>query len=389
MEWLVLSLLVAAVAGVALLPGPGAAPMAGDANSWHAVDGIRGSSNDPINVTGNEELGAVATSGNGTLENPYVIENLVIVAGEHGPAILIQDTDAHLIIRNCTLSGTRGIQLSSCTNVHVTGNDLSHGGVGYYSWNSSNNTVSGNIVSNNRWDGILLRASSNITVSGNDVTDNGSDGIHLIELSNSTVSGNTVSGHVQTGILMTDCQHMVVSGNTATGNDRHGISVSGSGNTVSGNTAAGNGIDGISVSGSGNTVSGNTATGNDSVGISMSGSGNTVSGNTATSNDWHGIRLWRVNNSKISGNTASNNGEYGIWMWSSSNNTVSGNILHYNSRGCIRDDGTGNVLIDNDCVSPPPISGYVPWLLAVAMIVAVAGIVPAGRWVRKGNSPRA
>ena len=67
-----------------------------------------------IFIDGNAELAANATTGNGSAGNPYIIENYVINAtGLGADGILIQNTTAHFILRNCTITdaffGSAGI----------------------------------------------------------------------------------------------------------------------------------------------------------------------------------------------------------------------------------------------------------------------------------------
>ena len=64
----------------------------------------------PIYIDGNEALAsfiAAEGSGDGTSASPYIIEDLVINASTaHGIEIL--NTDAYLIIQNCTIEGGSG-----------------------------------------------------------------------------------------------------------------------------------------------------------------------------------------------------------------------------------------------------------------------------------------
>ncbi|MEW6070669.1 MAG: hypothetical protein AB1485_08630, partial [Candidatus Thermoplasmatota archaeon] len=88
-------------------------------------------SHEPIYIHGNDEFvkmnGIIA--GSGVKDDPYIIEGWKIkVEGDHGNGILIMDTSAWLILRNCHVIGygylssearerwSRGIHLHNVTN---------------------------------------------------------------------------------------------------------------------------------------------------------------------------------------------------------------------------------------------------------------------------------
>ncbi|NVM54013.1 MAG: hypothetical protein HWN66_09965, partial [Candidatus Helarchaeota archaeon] len=63
----------------------------------------------PLSIYGNTELNATASAGNGSLGNPYILENYVINAsGLPASGITIENTNAYFILRNCTVFGATG-----------------------------------------------------------------------------------------------------------------------------------------------------------------------------------------------------------------------------------------------------------------------------------------
>jgi len=80
----------------------------------------------PIRIIGNEQFTEEngVTGGNGTVDDPYIIENWVIVSdGSASQGIFINNTDVYFVIRNCTISGfhhpdeyRQGIELSEVTH---------------------------------------------------------------------------------------------------------------------------------------------------------------------------------------------------------------------------------------------------------------------------------
>ena len=77
----------------------------------YAVDASELSLHSPIYIKGNDgftmENGVI--SGNGTQENPYIIENLKIRANLRNDGIRIEDTDKYFVIRNCYIFYLDGI----------------------------------------------------------------------------------------------------------------------------------------------------------------------------------------------------------------------------------------------------------------------------------------
>ncbi|MBD3408391.1 MAG: hypothetical protein GF411_19870 [Candidatus Lokiarchaeota archaeon] len=91
----------------------------------------------PININGNSELDALGLQGNGTQEDPYILENIEIATDE-GDCIRIENIDRFLVIRNCSLS-TTGSAYATCIvlidlkNVNISNCYLADGYHGIYS----------------------------------------------------------------------------------------------------------------------------------------------------------------------------------------------------------------------------------------------------------------
>ena len=67
-----------------------------------------------ISIDGNAALIAFPDkTGNGTISNPYIIEDLEIILGGSGYCIEIRNTNLYLTINNCTLDGQYGILFSN------------------------------------------------------------------------------------------------------------------------------------------------------------------------------------------------------------------------------------------------------------------------------------
>ncbi|MFX0201021.1 MAG: nitrous oxide reductase family maturation protein NosD, partial [Candidatus Hodarchaeota archaeon] len=225
---------------------------------------------EPIVIKSDVDFVTLGFPGDGSPENPYVIERLNITRSTT-PLIQIKDTTVYFHIRNNFLNG-------------LTSEDPIH------------------------------------------------DGIHLIYVSHGTVASNIIT-NCEVGILIEHSKDIIVSHNTVSNNTVFGIHLSHSEyNIISHNTIFNNSLCGICVATSGNnTVSHNIVSnasyyeiGNyqrpygpyyDGTGIYLSTSGNnTVSNNTISNNSGDGIHLWNSSDTIISYNTVLSNGGTGIFI---------------------------------------------------------------------------
>ncbi|MHA1477928.1 MAG: right-handed parallel beta-helix repeat-containing protein [Promethearchaeota archaeon] len=128
-------------------------------------------------------------SGNGTWNDPYLIEDVFIDALNSGNGITIKNTVKYFIITNCTLinSGTSytdnvrnsGINLISTKNGLLTNNSLSGNQHGIFlKYCNDNVTVRQNNISNNRQEGIFQWECSKIDYINNTITFNQNSGIY-------------------------------------------------------------------------------------------------------------------------------------------------------------------------------------------------------------------
>jgi parallel beta-helix repeat protein len=181
--------------------------------------------------------------------------------------------------------GSCGIELVG-SNVTIKNTEIRafYHGISVYFW-SSNNTISGNIITNNG-DGIRSVGLSNSTISGNNITNNTNNGIHLSSPLNCTISGNNITNNDYCGIRLYGYSNNTICGNNVTGNNWAGIYLYGSRN---------------------NSISGNNITANNNYGVSLS--------------------LYSPNNTICGNNVANNNGGIGLYEHSSSNIVYHNNFI--------------------------------------------------------------
>ncbi len=123
--------------------------------------------------------GSGVTSGSGTAEDPYVIEDWCIPGGAATgtPRIGIQGTDSHVVIRNNTLAHAEGV--------------------------------------NQQWldHGVLLDSAHNVTMEDNRIGNVFHSGVAVLGSSNTEIRGNTIDG-LGSGIFLDGSQETVIRANT-------------------------------------------------------------------------------------------------------------------------------------------------------------------------------
>ena len=342
-----------------------------------------------ISINGNSGWASFKATGNctgeGTYSNPYVIEDLEIVGGGSGSGISITNSDVYFKIKNCTISGfSNGISLYYTNNGTLIENNCSDNYYGLHTGFSDNNTIIGNIASDNTNSGIFLDNSTTHIVSGNDCSRNTEIGLYIQKSTNNTflenivfdngwvgvycdgnsntISKNTVNYNTECGIYLALCDRNVITGNTASFNEENGIRLYECHYT---------------------NISDNSAWNNIDNGINLANSNhNTVSGNTANNNTGSGILLsWSTDNI-VSENAAKLN-LVGITLEGSNYNTISKNNLIGNSDCIIESDCEGNILQNNDCVADDGIPIEMIILISSISGGAVIGVTAILLIIRK------
>ena len=193
----------------------------------------------------------------------------------------------------------------------------------------TNITIKNTNIKNFDWGVYLYYSSNNNTISGNNITNNNYDGVHLHDSSNNnTISGNNITNNWHGVLLYYSSNNNMVSGNNITNNNYDGVYLHGSSNN--------------------NTISGNNITNNNyGVWLTHSSNNNMVSGNNITNNNYDGVRLHYSSNNTISGNSITNN-EYGVRLDYSSNNRFYHNNFINNTYQVYLTDSFNNTW-DNGC----------------------------------------
>jgi parallel beta-helix repeat protein len=350
-------------------------------------------SNSIIFINGNAALAAAASSGSGTLADPYIIENRVIQSGHDGACIIIQNTTKHFILRNCstnhisdiTPAGEYGIQLLNVSNGILLNNTVKSNSYGVYLFSSHNNILRLNVIINST-SGVYSSASNNNYLINNTAI-NGLEGFYLFYSKNNTLINNTAIKSLY-GIELDNSDNNTLINNFAINNSNYGIELSSTNsNILIGNTMI---FSDLGLYGSKSEISSHIITPTNTVngklvyyfanqrnitapmnagevifancnsstiyGIKISGenfgirlfysNNNTIKNITIVSPHYDGIYLLYSNNNTLTNNKISSTSR-GISLYYSNNNTINNNNITDNSIGIELDYSNDNTLSNN------------------------------------------
>ncbi|KXB07396.1 hypothetical protein AKJ51_01500 [candidate division MSBL1 archaeon SCGC-AAA382A20] len=142
----------------------------------------------PFRINNNSDFSTYASSGDGSEENPWVIENYNISDEDSYVGIYIGNTTEHYILRNCLISNLSFAPISNRNCIYI--------------YNSTNGIVDGNNVTDHD-NGIVVEDSKKMVVKDNEIAVMDSYGIVFAGCSNSTAKNNYIRVANQ-GITFTD-----------------------------------------------------------------------------------------------------------------------------------------------------------------------------------------
>jgi parallel beta-helix repeat protein len=301
-----------------------------------------------IRINADSCISDIASSGDGSLGNPWIIENKVINGSGHGNCIYIGNTTDYITVRNCILewadSGVgnywynAGIQLTNTNNITLFNNTMNYNVVGIYLWNANYTQIETNYIYYCTESGIGIEDSSNNVCYDNEII-NSTIGIVTFSTTGgwvnpslyNTITENHIADNQWEGILLDAVTQNTVYDNVLT-NNAYGISM----NITHYNNITANHIslnsDGIKV---------------------LDSEYNNITYNIVNDNSHKGITLITSDYNYISDNSATSNGETGISLENSCLNTIIYNTLITNQYGLLLESTSeeniiyGNSMINN------------------------------------------
>ncbi|MEM3397380.1 MAG: NosD domain-containing protein [Thermoplasmata archaeon] len=264
-------------------------------------------SSGPLHINGNNEFIYIAQTngwpGNGTAENPYIVEGYEFNGNGGGYALWIENTDLYFVLKNCKLWNATfqytypygpAVMLSAVSNATIEHNILTKSKYGVkFQGGCKNIRISENTVTETYFgvfgediDASYIKVWSNIVSANN-------EGVVFYHAQQSEIRNNTILLN-SIGITLSGGRAILIAENFVHHNYYHGISISGAShlNVIRSNIIANNGNCGITIWGDSdsNTIVYNTIADNNGYGVSISesSSGNKVYGNNFYRNNGAG-----------------------------------------------------------------------------------------------------
>ncbi|MFX1511613.1 MAG: NosD domain-containing protein [Promethearchaeota archaeon] len=274
----------------------------------------------PISVHNDSDLAAVAASGNGTAEDPYILEGWNItgfnIINDLFIGIYIHNTTKFFSIRHCWIeigiSYSYGIHIGNVmrNTVTITNTTCHDNGYGIYLENAAASTIMNNSCIQNWKNGITLSNSEHSVVKKNTCYQNKDSGVNLGYSENSSIMNNDCNENYAHGIFLFFSANSRIVNNVCNQNSQWGMYLAGSNNlTVIYNLCTQNGWTGI-----------------------YQGSGDAWIQNNTCFQNRHGIFFWYSENSTAVYNTCTKNRNSGIYIARSEGVMVTNNTCNENTR---------------------------------------------------------
>ena len=261
---------------------------------------IKGTAHAPILITSNADFASQASAngwpGNGTQENPYIIEGYEINVNGGTYCIWIENTNVWFVIRNCILW-------------NATSGTSEPWGTGIYLKNVTYGTLINNNCSYNSHYGIYLYSSSNNNITNNNCSYN-SRGISMYSSSNNNITNNNCSYNSDGSIYLGDSSNYnIIMSNNCSYNSYYGV--------------------GIYIGYSNyNTIMNSNCSYNSFFGMELySSDNNNITNNNCFYNSYFGISVGLSLDNTITNNNIYQNEKYGVYIYSGS----TGNTIHHNN----------------------------------------------------------
>ncbi|MCD6503332.1 MAG: right-handed parallel beta-helix repeat-containing protein [Euryarchaeota archaeon] len=175
----------------------------------------------------------IASKGDGSKENPYVIEGYNIDAHGFPYGIIIKNTRAHIIVKACNIYGAEnaGIALFNVRNVSIIGCTIEECSIGLELVSSRNVHILECDVMSTDHAGITVKESFNVTIIRNEVQRT-AKGISILESSAILVQENIVYENTFKGIDVIKTSSFAIERNVVHNNKAYGIHLKSSRNGI-------------------------------------------------------------------------------------------------------------------------------------------------------------
>ncbi|MHA2363579.1 MAG: right-handed parallel beta-helix repeat-containing protein [Candidatus Hodarchaeales archaeon] len=309
----------------------------------------------PFYITSNTDFTFLNFSGDGTLSNPYLIENYFIINSTSNYLIFIENTDVYFVIQFNLLFSLKGSQygifLQNVSNGKIETNNINtntENGISLI--DSSNILISNNVVYNNKI-GIQLSSSDNNILINNDLFNN-EFGLTVNSANYNTFSYNNIFNNTQHGTTHSASNFSNFTGNYFYYNDINGFSLATSSNNLLINNIAYNNTDEGFYLGSSsffNVIINNSAFNNLNSGFAIRSSSNSTFINNSAYDNIFGFYIYDSSNNNFFTNNILFDNDLGFFLYtpSNNNNTFTNNVVYNNNYGFNIDSSNNTKILNN------------------------------------------
>ncbi len=324
--------------------------------------------------------------GNGTLENPYIIENITFRTESPNKSIIIKNSLVYFIVRNCIFNDCfEGIEFFNVSNGLILNNLFLNTDITSIFFDACFNiTLSANNLTQVGYEGIACEQSKNITIINNKIdTFYGMNyGLYCYNLTYSKIMNNTIKftgGYNKIGLFFSDHNYLYNNSLLSSGGD--GIHIYESENNIISNNLIKDCTWGMFLERNSNynLIVNNIIKQRDTgIRISPNCNFNSITNNTLEFKDvnrpssiYNGIEICSSNNNNITFNSIGYY-YYGISLCSSNFSYVHNNTLYKNFKACIyENDCIGNVILNNNCIPNDKITGFNYIILLIILLTSI------------------
>ncbi len=318
-------------------------------------------SHQPIRINSNADFPTNSNGGgDGTVGNPWTIENYDIAGNGTGYCIYIGNTTDYFVVKHCNLhdgnddgnwpySGGQGLTLYNASNGLVHTNTLTNNNRGIYLYNNShNNTVHSNTVIGSAHTGIHVSTySHDCLVESNTISNTGNWGLITVLSNNTRIFNNSVENSGSHGIYNSEASNNIYHNNVAMNNGGDGIyNLASYGNEYENTITHNNGGYGFELVASHATLIDGLTASNHGTGIQIINSNSNTLMNLELTDSQIGINLQSSQQNNISNSNIINTNT-GIYFISSSMNDVNHCMIDESSFGILSDSSDNNTV--NSC----------------------------------------
>ena len=279
----------------------------------------------PISINSDDDFGVFP--GNGTLENPYLIEGYHIDSSSNLACIRIEDTTKVFVIRDCLLEGGMiGISLNNVGNDTATieNNVLAANDNGISITYTNNCSIFGNTITEGMGQAIWMQSSHGFVIAENNCT-NYNGGLSFYYCDNFTIINNNFSENYD-GIEIIGTYYTHIENNICLNSNFRGIALYGARNTTLINNECKGNVHGIYLLNTQKCI---------------------FLDNFCSNNDNNGIYLENSHSNSFISNTISSQ-SVGIFLEGADFNIFSSNIISENSNGILMEDSSTNSIALNN-----------------------------------------